>query len=357
MIAKAKRTTPALTPAACYIRMSSDKQDRSPAQQRAEIAKLAAREGCYVAPGLEFIDEGITGDSGPDQRPGFKAMLAAAAAGRFKVLLAYDQDRVGRFDSLDAGKWLAPIRDSGVRIVTVVQGHIDLESSGGRIIYTVNQEAKKAFLIEHAAKTLRGKLATAARGGRNGGVLAYGMDRGLFDAAGALVRRLAPGESVRLGGHVVRALPSTDQARVAAVRFAFDRFTSAAVSFRALAGELAAQGFPPPPSGRWNGAAVAGILRNPLYCGVARFGACSDRQVSFRPGRRNCGRKRLQRQAAAETPRGMDSHPSGPPGHRLRVANSSGCKPGCPRGRRQSGVPRRCTLCLVWSCAGTAVRL
>ena len=275
MIARAKRTTPALTPAACYIRMSSDKQDRSPAQQRAEIAKLASREGCFIAPGLEFIDEGITGDSGPDQRPGFKAMLAAAAAGRFKVLLAYDQDRVGRFDSLDAGKWLAPIRDSGVRIVTVVQGHIDLESSGGRIIYTVNQEAKKAFLIEHAAKTLRGKLATAARGGRNGGVLAYGMDRGLFDAAGALVRRLAPGESVRLAGHIVRALPSTDEARVSAVRFLFGRYASAAVSFRALAGELATRGFPPPPSGEWNGAVVAGILRNPLYCGTARFGACS----------------------------------------------------------------------------------
>ena len=275
MIARAKRTTPALTPAACYIRMSSDKQDRSPAQQRAEIAKLASREGCFIGPGLEYIDEGITGDSGPDQRPGFRAMLDAAAAGRFKVLLAWHQNRIGRFDSLDAGRWLSPLRESGVRLVTCAQGYIDLSTFAGRLAFTVQQEANQQFLIEHSAKTLRGKLTTARAGGRNGGVVAYGMDRGLFDAAGTLVRRLAPGEAVRLAGHIVRALPSTDEARVSAVRFLFGRYASAAVSFRALAGELATRGFPPPPSGEWNGAVVAGILRNPLYCGVARFGACA----------------------------------------------------------------------------------
>ena len=35
-------------PAACYIRMSSDKQDASPEQQRDELTKLAARGGYHV---------------------------------------------------------------------------------------------------------------------------------------------------------------------------------------------------------------------------------------------------------------------------------------------------------------------
>ena len=34
-----------LIPAAAYIRMSGKQQDKSPAEQRAEITKLATREG------------------------------------------------------------------------------------------------------------------------------------------------------------------------------------------------------------------------------------------------------------------------------------------------------------------------
>ena len=42
MIRKPEST---LTPAAGYIRMSGRTQDKSPAEQRAEITKLATREG------------------------------------------------------------------------------------------------------------------------------------------------------------------------------------------------------------------------------------------------------------------------------------------------------------------------
>ena len=38
-------TKDSLIPAAAYIRMSGRQQDKSPAEQRAEITKLAAREG------------------------------------------------------------------------------------------------------------------------------------------------------------------------------------------------------------------------------------------------------------------------------------------------------------------------
>ena len=141
------------------------------------------------------------------------------------------------------------------------------------MVLFVNQKGSHDYLTEHSAKVLRGKLETARAGGRNGGKLAYGMDRGLFDPSGKLVRRLAPRECVRLPDHTVRTLPSTDAARLAAVRFIFDRYEAAAVSFRRLARELEGKGFPAPPSGRWNNEIVAGILRNPVYCGTGRFGA------------------------------------------------------------------------------------
>ena len=77
VMAGSKSTKRALLRAASYVRMSSGKQERSPAQQRGEITKLADREGCRIV--ARFSDRGITGDSGPQKRPGFRAMLAAGA--------------------------------------------------------------------------------------------------------------------------------------------------------------------------------------------------------------------------------------------------------------------------------------
>ena len=176
--------------AATYIRMSSAKQERSPGEQREELQLLAEREGCQIV--TEFSDEAVTGDSGPSQRPGFHAMLRAAERGEFKILLAYDQDRIGRFDSLDAGKWLSVLREKRVQIITCVQGRIDLQTFAGRVVFSVTQETKKLFLEEHSHKVLRGKRENAQGGNHNGGPTPYGFERCEVDAAGNLVQRLAP---------------------------------------------------------------------------------------------------------------------------------------------------------------------
>jgi site-specific DNA recombinase len=47
--------------AVAYIRMSSDKQEASPKQQREEITKLANREGYRIL--RWYIDEAISGDA------------------------------------------------------------------------------------------------------------------------------------------------------------------------------------------------------------------------------------------------------------------------------------------------------
>lgn len=62
MIAKSK-TDKRPIPAAAYVRQSSDKQDKSPAQQRAELAKLAERGGLTIPDALWFTDE-VSGDNG-----------------------------------------------------------------------------------------------------------------------------------------------------------------------------------------------------------------------------------------------------------------------------------------------------
>src|SRR5689334_12750572 len=130
----------ALIPAVSCIRMSTDQQEDSPAQQRAEVAKLAKRHGCYIE--REFIDEGISGVD-TKRRRGFQAMLQyVQQADTPKVILSWDQDRFSRLDSIDSGEVVAPLRRAGVRLITVAQGEIDWTSFTGRMMFGITQEGK-----------------------------------------------------------------------------------------------------------------------------------------------------------------------------------------------------------------------
>ena len=172
--------------AAAYIRMSGRQQDKSPAEQRAEISKLAAREGCQVV--QWYTDEAITGDSSTSSRPGLAALLQGAGAGTFKVVLAWHTNRISREDPMDAIVFYNQLRKAGVGLHTCCEGAIDLEDFAKQLLLFINQKANNDFLIEMSAKTLRGRIANAKAGGHNGGPAIYGMDRGLFDSAGNLVR-------------------------------------------------------------------------------------------------------------------------------------------------------------------------
>jgi DNA invertase Pin-like site-specific DNA recombinase len=260
-----------LTRAAAYIRMSGRQQDKSPAEQRAEIVKLAAREGCQVVQWL--TDEAITGDSSTADRAGLADLLAVAKAGTFKVVLAWHTNRISREDPMDAVVFYNQLRKAGVGLVTCCEGRIDLDGFTSQLLLFVNQKASNDYLTELAAKTLRGRVATVKAGGSGGGPAVYGMDRGLFDAAGHMVRRLQAGEYVKQAGHQVRPLPCTDRAKIDAVRFAFERFDVADLSFRNLARELSLKGYPSPAGTGWTHHNVLNLLKSKVYIGTSRWGA------------------------------------------------------------------------------------
>lgn len=271
MIAISKPRTATSTPAAGYIRMSGWKQEKSPDEQREQIEKLAAREGCRV---VEWdIDEAISGDSGTADRPGLANLLAGAQAGTFKVVLAWHTNRISREDPMDAVVFYSQLRKAGVRLHTVCEGAIDLEDFAKQLLLFINQKGNNDYLIELSAKVVRGKIANAKRGGWNGGVAHYGLDRGLFDAAGQLVRRLQTGEHIQMAGHRVRLVPSTDPVKVEAIRYAYHRMDTANLRFRELARELTAKGYPSPRGTGWTHTNVARLLTNRAYVGMARWGA------------------------------------------------------------------------------------
>ena len=91
--------------AVLYLRMSDDRQERSIADQRAELLSYATKHGYRIL--REYTDSGISGDD-TKRRRGFLRMREDAQKGKFQVVLAWDQDRFGRFDPIEGGYWILP---------------------------------------------------------------------------------------------------------------------------------------------------------------------------------------------------------------------------------------------------------
>jgi DNA invertase Pin-like site-specific DNA recombinase len=229
-------------PAVAYYRVSTDKQEASIPAQRVEVQGWAARNGYRIV--REYQDEGISGDA-TEKRIEFQKMLRDAKDLQdFQAILCWDQDCFGRFDPLEAGFWVKPLRDRGIYLATMAQGRIDWDDFAGRIIYAVQQEGKHAYLRDLSRNIARGMLQTARAGKWAGGVPPYG-----YKVEGG---RLVPG----------------DPLKVDVVPWLFTTYATKATSLRGLTDELYARGIANPRGGaRWKSGSIRKLLKNRVYLG------------------------------------------------------------------------------------------
>src|ERR1700694_3976250 len=75
-----------------YLRVSTSGQTVE--NQRQELVRVAEQRGWHVVE--EYIDHGISGSKGRDERPAFKKLTKDAAAGKLDMVAAWSIDRVGR---------------------------------------------------------------------------------------------------------------------------------------------------------------------------------------------------------------------------------------------------------------------
>jgi DNA invertase Pin-like site-specific DNA recombinase len=251
-------------PAAAYVRMSSDKQDSSPDQQREHISKLADRNNCVIVRWYEDLAV-----SGNDilRRADFRRMISDAASGVFETILCWSQDRFGRFDSIEAGEWVAPLRRAGVNLLTVAEGEINWNDAIGRLIYTIQQEGKHTFLVDLARAIARGAHRRARQRGYYIGTIPYGYDKLIYDERGKCQRRIRPREKLSKPTEwTVQLVPSTDKRIVRTVRWMFKSFNRG-MALRAIATTLNRRGLPSPGGKHWQTTAIRIILMNPIYVG------------------------------------------------------------------------------------------
>lgn len=246
MIRAATKRAPATIAATAYYRMSTDRQDKSIAEQREAVERFAREHGYKII--RTYCDEGISGDK-TEKRVGFRQMIAdAQERGDFELILAWDQDRFGRFNSIEAGHWIYPLMQAGIRLETIAQGKIDWNDFSGRLMYQIQQEGKHQFLRDLARNSLRGLISRAKTGKWVGGTPPFGYEVG-------------EDEHLQLG----------NPDHVAAVREVF-RLRLQGMGYRTIANQLNAKNTPSPSGGKWSHDAVRIVLGRETYLGVVMLG-------------------------------------------------------------------------------------
>lgn len=239
---------------ATYVRMSTNKQEQSPAQQRAALEAHAAKHGYEIVE--QYSDLGVSGTS-VDKRHGFKQMHADAIDGKFDRILCFDRSRFGRLDSLESGRWIAPLREAGVDLETIAEGVSNWNDFGGRVVDAVLAESKHAFAVDLARATTRGLTAKAAEGrGYTGGVTPYGYRR-----------------VTTIQGRNRISVLELDATTADIVRRMFDFYVAPGGSLNGVARMLNESGVPCASRGKtWRRNTVERILQNRVYVGDAVWG-------------------------------------------------------------------------------------
>lgn len=254
-------------PAVGYIRMSTDKQEESPEQQRAEVIKLADKHGFRII--RWYQDDAISGAKTRQRKQFLKMISDATDLADFDPILCWDQDRFGRFDSLEAGEWISPLRRAGVELICVVQGRINWEDFAGRMIYQITQEGKHRYLVDLSRNALRGMIHYAKNGNVMGMPTPYGYDRVYFDENGKEMCRIERGERFRKPrAWSAKLVLEETRGEVETLRWMFRTFASEDRSARWLAVDLNKRKVPSPSGGEWDFSHIKNLLRHPVYIGT-----------------------------------------------------------------------------------------
>lgn len=251
--------------AAQYIRMSTDRQQYSIANQMAVIADYATEHGLMIV--RSYIDKGISGLR-IKNRQGLIDLIndVQSGAADFANILVRDVSRWGRFQDTDESAYYEFIcKLAGMKVIYCAE----VFENDGSPISGLWKNMKRMVAAEtsrdQSAKVFAGQSRIAGLGYWVGGRPGYALRRELVDAMGKSRGFLEPGQQKALQNErvMLRAGPPDE---VATVRWIFDSFVSG-FEETAIARELNARGVANHLSVPWNLQIIGRILRNENYTG------------------------------------------------------------------------------------------
>jgi DNA invertase Pin-like site-specific DNA recombinase len=131
--------------AAIYARVSTDNQTTQ--NQIRELRLHARRMGWEIV--QKYVDQGISGAKGREQRPAYDQMLKDAARKEFDVIAAWSVDRLGR-SLQDLVVFLGEIHGKRIDLYLHQQG-LDTTTPAGKALFQmcgVFAEFERAMIVE-----------------------------------------------------------------------------------------------------------------------------------------------------------------------------------------------------------------
>jgi DNA invertase Pin-like site-specific DNA recombinase len=149
--------------AAIYARTSTSNHGQSVDVQLLDLRKLAEQRGFQVT--REYCDSGQSGSK--NSRPALDGLLADAKRGKFRVLLVWKLDRLGR-STAHLIQLLEEFRTWGIELISFSEG-LDFSTTTGKLFYTVISafaEFEKDTIRERVRAGLRNARAKGKMLGR-----------------------------------------------------------------------------------------------------------------------------------------------------------------------------------------------
>lgn len=263
-----------LLPVAEYVRMSTDYQRYSIANQEAAIRSFAASHGMQII--RTYKDKGKSGlDIGG--RSGLQDLLRDVQGGNadFQAILVYDVSRWGRFQNVDESAHYEYLcTHAGIKIIYCAEPFQSDNSPLDAIIKTVKRAMAAEYSRELSTKVFAGQCRLINSGYRSGGSAGFGLRRALIDHKNGVKTTLEPGEHKNLQSDRVILVPGPAH-EIALVRRIYRDFIDGRMSAREIADALTSEGYRRNNNRPWTRFGVHQVLTNEKYIGNSVYNRTS----------------------------------------------------------------------------------
>lgn len=269
---------PTLVPSAQYLRMSTDDQQYSIANQEAAIRAYAKTHGYALV--STYADAGKSGIE-IKHRKGLRQLLSDVMSGLapFKSILVYDVSRWGRFQDVDeAAHYEFLCKSAGVPVRYCAEQFQNDGSPASSIMKAFKRTMAAEYSRELGVKVFAGQSRIALLGFRPVGTAGYGLRRMMVSPDGH--RRLILGDGERKAIHTDRTiLVPGPKKEIACIRTIFS-LALAGKTPKEIAKEINLRRLLPANGRPWGRSSVYRILTNDKYAGWNTYGKTTQRLSS-----------------------------------------------------------------------------
>jgi DNA invertase Pin-like site-specific DNA recombinase/DNA-binding winged helix-turn-helix (wHTH) protein len=267
-----------LVPAAQYVRMSTEDQQYSIANQEAAIRMYASSHGYAVVSSYEDA-----GKSGVEikHRKALRQLLSDVVNGRagFKAVLVYDVSRWGRFQDVDeAAHYEFLCRSAGIPVRYCAEPFENDGSPISSIVKNLKRTMAAEYSRELGVKVHAGQRRLALLGFHVLGTAGYGLRRMMVSPDGR--RKIILNDGERKAIHTDRTiLVPGPKKEVNCIRTIFEMASDGRTP-KEIARELNMRDTLPSSGTPWRRSSVCRILTNEKYAGSNTYGKTSQKLSS-----------------------------------------------------------------------------